>query len=95
MDFSQAPPDPVEQSRYIEQFQPTIVGSEVVNGKDCLVFEWTAEGTQTKWWLDKDSGWPVRIESKTPQGTMRIDYTNIQFTNIPDSEFEFPAECEQ
>ncbi len=93
MDFSQAPPDPVEQSGTIEQYNPTILGSETINGKDCLVIEWTVEDAQTKWWVDKDSGWPVRVETTTPQGTTVIEYTDIEFIDIPDSEFEFPAEC--
>ncbi len=93
MDFSQAPPDPVEQSMTIEQYQPTILGSETINGKDCLVFEWTVEGVHSKWWVDKDSGWPVRVETTAPQGTTVIEYTDVEFVDIPDSEFVFPAEC--
>jgi len=93
MDFSQAPPDPVEQSGMIEQYHPTILGSETVNGKDCLVFEWTVEGAHSKWWVDKDSGWPVRVETTTPQGTIVIEYTDVEFVDIPDNEFVFPAEC--
>jgi len=93
MDFSQAPPDPVEQSETITGYQPTVIGSETINGKDCLVFEWTAGGIDSKWWVDKDTGWPVRVESTSPQGTTVIEYTDVEFVDIPDSEFAFPAEC--
>lgn len=94
MDFSQAPDDPVEQAELIEQYQPTIIGSETINGKECLVFQWSADGVDTKWWVDKKSGWPLRIESTSPEGTTVIEYTDIEFVDIPDSEFVFPAECE-
>jgi len=93
MDFSQAPGDPVEEAEMIEGYNPTIVGSETINGKDCLVFEWTAEGVHTKWWVDKNTGWPVRIEATSSEGTTVIEYTDIDFSNIPDSEFAFPAGC--
>jgi outer membrane lipoprotein-sorting protein len=31
------------------------------------------------------------MESTIPQGKMTIEYKNIQFVNISDSEFELPA----
>jgi outer membrane lipoprotein-sorting protein len=93
MDFTQAPPDPILQSEAIIGFQPTVIGSETVDGKDCLVFEYTTQGVQQKWWVDKENGWPVRIEMITPQGTTSLEYTDVEFVDIPDSEFEFPAEC--
>lgn len=94
MDFLQAPPDPILQSEAITGYQPTVIGSETVNGKDCLVFEYTAQGVQQKWWVDKENGWPVKIEITSPQGTTLLEYTNVEFVDIPDSEFEFPPECE-
>jgi len=29
----------------------------------------------------------------TPQGTTSLEYTDVEFVDIPDSEFAFPAEC--
>ena len=92
-DFAQAPANPIEESGTIEQYQPTIIGSEILNGEDCLVFEWTAEGVTTKWWVSKADGFPRRIEITMPEGTTTIEYSNIEFVDIPDSEFEFPPEC--
>jgi outer membrane lipoprotein-sorting protein len=92
-DFSMAQADPLDQAETILDYQPTIIGSETIDGKDCLVFEWTAEGVTTKWWLAKDDGFPRRVETTTAQGTTTIEYSNVEFTDIPDSEFEFPPEC--
>jgi outer membrane lipoprotein-sorting protein len=93
-DFSEAPADPVEQAGMIEGYHPEILGSETIGGKDCLAIEWTVDGAETKWWMDKASGWPVRVEMTTSQGTTTIDYSDVQFVEIPDNEITFPAECE-
>ena len=92
-DFSQAPANPIEESGTILDYQPTIIGSETLDGEDCLVFEWTVEGVQAKWWVSKADGFPRRMEITTPEGETVIEYTNIEFVDIPDSVFEFPPEC--
>ena len=92
-DFAQAPANPTEESGTILDYQPTIIGSEILNGEDCLVFEWTAEGVQAKWWVSKADGFPRRVEMAMPEGVMIMEYSNIEFGDIPDSVFEFPPEC--
>ena len=32
----------------------------------------------------------MKVEVTTAQGTMTVEYKNIDFSNIPDSEFELP-----
>ena len=91
MDISQAPESPVEGMENLEGYAPQIIGSEVVDGKDCLVVEATYEGTKTKSWIWKEKGFPVKVVTTTPQGEMTIEYKNIDFGDIPDSEFELPA----
>ena len=92
-DFSQAPADPIGESGTILDYQPTIIGEETIDGKVCLVFEWTTDGVHTKWWLWKAKGFPIKAVMTTPEGTTTIEYSNIEFGDIPDSEFEFPPEC--
>jgi outer membrane lipoprotein-sorting protein len=91
MDISQAPESPVTGMENLEGYDPTIIGSEVVDGKDCLVVEATYEGVKTKSWIWKEHGFPVKVVTTTPQGEMTIEYKNIDFGDIPDSEFELPA----
>lgn len=93
VDFGEAPPDPLLSAETVEQYQPTVIGSETIDGKDCLVYEWTAEGVTVKTWVAKDTGFPVRQQVTTPEGVMTVEYTNIEFVDIPDSVFEFPPEC--
>ncbi len=93
VDFGEAPPDPLVSAETVEQYQPTVIGSETIDGEECLVYEWTAEGVTVKTWAAKDTGFPVRVETTTAQVTTTTEYSNIEFVDIPDSEFEFPAEC--
>jgi outer membrane lipoprotein-sorting protein len=91
MDMSNAPESAVEETEGILDYDYTIIGTETVDGKSCLVVEWTVEGIASKMWVWKDKGFPIKMESTTPQGKMTIEYKNIQFVNISDSEFELPA----
>jgi outer membrane lipoprotein-sorting protein len=91
MDIGQAPESPVEGTVNLEDYDPVIVGSEVVDGKDCWVVEADREGVSTKSWIWKEKGFPVKVEVDTAEGKMIIEYKNIDFSDIPDSEFELPA----
>jgi hypothetical protein len=90
MDLTAAPESPLQGTEAIEDYNYTIIGTETLDGKVCLVVEWTSEGITAKSWIWKDKGFPIRIESTTPQGTSIIEYKNIDFSNIPNSEFELP-----
>ena len=91
MDIGQAPESPVEGTVNLDDYEPVIVGSEVVDGKDCWVVEADREGVNTKSWIWKEKGFPVKVEVDTDQGKMIVEYKNIDFGDIPDSEFELPA----
>lgn len=89
-----APESPLEGTETIEDYDYTIIGTEIYDGKECLVAEYTFEDTKTKMWIWKEHGFPVKVESTTPEGTMKIEYKNIDFSNIPNSEFELPPGVE-
>jgi len=82
---------PVEQSESIEKYNPTVVGSEVLDGKNCLVVEYTTETAETKMWIWKKHGFPIRTETTTDKGTTIVEIKNIEFGDIPDTMFELPA----
>ncbi|MFH1483877.1 MAG: DUF4412 domain-containing protein [Chloroflexota bacterium] len=88
MDFSQAPEAPTQN---IEEYKPVVIGTETLDGKVCLVVEYTDEGTKTKSWMWKEKGFPIRVEMATPEGTTVMEFKNIEFADIPDSMFELPA----
>jgi len=94
MDFSNAPESAVDETEEILDYDYEIIGTETVDGKSCLVVQWMVEGHTQKMWVWKDKGFPIKMETTTPQGKMTIEYKNIQLVNISDSEFELPPGVE-
>jgi len=94
MDYNNVPESAVEGTEDVLDYDYEIIGTETVDGKSCLVVEWTVEGFTSKMWVWKDKGFPIKIETVTSEGKMTIEYKNIQFVNIPDSEFELPEGVE-
>jgi outer membrane lipoprotein-sorting protein len=70
---------------------PTIVGTEYIDGKECTVIAFTSDDMSIKLWIWTDTGFPIRTEGTAPDGTQSImEYKNIDFSDIPDSVFEIP-----
>lgn len=82
---------PTEQSGSIMQYNPVTLGTEVLDGKSCLVIEYTAETGKTKSWVWKKYGLPIKTETTTTKGTSVVELKNIDVGNISDSMFELPA----
>jgi outer membrane lipoprotein-sorting protein len=79
-----------DQAKSVSDYNPTIVGTETIDGKVCTVVQYTVQGQTAKMWLWQDYGFPIRVEATTAQGTTVIEYKNIQFVDIPDSMFTLP-----
>jgi outer membrane lipoprotein-sorting protein len=82
---------PTEQSGSLTEYNPTTVGSEVVDGKNCLVVEYDTGTENVKMWLWKEYGLPIKTESTTAQGTSAVELKNIEIGDISDSMFELPS----
>ena len=95
MDFSKAQEtvgdSPTEQSGSIESYNPVTLGTEVLDGKTCLVIEYTNEIGKTKMWIWTRYGISIKTEAITAKGTSVVELKNIDFGNISDSMFELPA----
>lgn len=87
-DYSYQYSSPIEN---IEKYNPVILGDEMLDGKDCVVVQYSMEGMQIKSWIWKEKGFPLRTETTTGEGKTVIEYKNIQFIDIPDSVFELPS----
>ncbi|MCK4554402.1 DUF4412 domain-containing protein [Candidatus Parcubacteria bacterium] len=83
---------PTEQSGSVTQYNPATIGSEVLDGKSCLVAEYTADGTKVKMWVWTKYGLPIKTESTTAQGASVVELKNIELGDIADSMFELPAD---
>jgi len=82
---------PTEQSESIIKYNPVTLGTEVLDGKSCLVIEYTTETESVKMWLWKKYGFPIKTETTTDKGTTVLELKNIELGGIPDSMFELPA----
>ena len=81
----------LEQSGSIEKYNPINLGTEILNGKSCLVVEHAIEAEKAKMWIWKEYGFPIRTEITTPKGMIVTEIKNIKFGDILDSVFELPA----
>ncbi len=59
---------PTEQSESIVKYNPVILGTETLDGKSCLVIEYTVEPVEVKMWVWKKYGLSVKTESTTDKG---------------------------
>ncbi len=76
-----------EKSMELPDHNPVVVGSEVINGMDCIVVEYTDEEERTgKMWIWKDHGIPVKVEVEETV----IIAENIDFSTISEATFELP-----
>ena len=90
MSYDPSQTSPMEETQDMDQYNPQTIGTEVVDGKECLVVEYTVEDSSITSWIWKEYGFPIKVVSATSEGTITIEYRNIEFTDIPDSEFELP-----
>jgi len=91
MTFNPPAKSAVEEVQSVADYNPTVVGTETIDGKVCLVVEYTVEGAATKMWIWEEHAFPIRVEVTTAEGKTIVEYKNIAFVDIPDSEFELPA----
>ena len=82
---------PAEQSESVEEYNPVTIGTEVLDGKSCLVVEYTTETSEVKMWIWTKYGLPIKTESTTTEGTSIVELKNIGLGEISDSIFELPA----
>ena len=72
----------------------TVVGEEKKDGYDCVVVTFTEDGAESKMWIRKDIGMPVRSEVTSAEGTMVVEYKNYNMGAQPGNLFEIPAGTE-
>lgn len=82
---------PTGQSESVMKYDPVTVGTEVWDGKSCLVIKYTTETSEVKMWVWTKYGLSIKTESTTAEGTSIVELKNIEFGEISDSMFELPA----
>lgn len=89
--YTQGESTALTETQSISAYSPTVIGTQTLDGKECLVVEYSASGATVKTWIWKEHGFPIRVETTTAGGTAIVEYKNIEFGDIPDSMFEIPA----
>lgn len=71
---------------------PHIIAREKIEGKECLVVEYSEEGRTGKIWIWEDQGLPIKVNPPTinRMGVTSWEAKNIEFAELPDSVFEIP-----
>jgi len=82
---------PTEQSDFVMKYNPETLGTETLDGKNCLVIKYTTETEEVKMWTWTKYGLPIKTESTTDDGTLIVELKNIDLSTIPDSMFELPT----
>ncbi|MHB1134466.1 MAG: LolA family protein [Chloroflexota bacterium] len=74
---------------------PKLLGEETVDGKACVVYEFTTADGKSKSWLDKTTGFPLKNESPGDDGEIvTTRFSNVQINNVPDSQVTLPPGTE-
>lgn len=83
------------QSETIMDKDPMIVASENLNGKDCLVVEYSDGEGLGKMWIWKENGIPIRVEpGETSIGLRYWQVDAVNLTDIPEHTFDIPEDIE-
>lgn len=89
-DQNQIPANP----NSVLEYNPKIVGTELLDGKVCTVIAYSYERAEVKMWIWNDFGYPVKMETKFNGATNIIVYKNFSFDPIEDSMFELPKDAD-
>jgi len=91
MAYNQPETTALTETQSIPDYDYTELGTETMDGKVCLVVEYSYGGVTAKMWIWKQYGFPIRVETTTAEGTTVVEYRNIDFGDIPDNMFQIPA----
>jgi hypothetical protein len=95
LDASQIPQSIAEENTAIQQYNPTIIGTETIDGKSCTIITWNAPTSGTvKDWVWTEKGFPLKMEVTANDVTTTIEFKNLDFSDIPDSTFELPKDVQ-
>jgi outer membrane lipoprotein-sorting protein len=84
-----------DAAKDIEQYDPTILGTETLDGKVCLVVQYNysdqGKNVMAKIWIWKQYGFAIRTETTIEGVTTTMEVDNIVFGDIDNSQFEIPT----
>jgi outer membrane lipoprotein-sorting protein len=66
------------------------IGTETIDGKSCTIVGWTYGDSSVKYWIWKEKGIPLKIETISGSTSVIMEYSNIDLSNISDDMFKVP-----
>lgn len=82
---------PSEMTEDILGYNLSEIGSETIDGKRTKIIEYVDdEGDTTRMWVWEDKGFPIKWEMTTAEGTMVMEFKDIEFDCASDDMFELP-----
>ncbi len=84
---------PNQWSEKNDQAAYKIVGHEKMDGYDCVVVTVNETDGTNKMWLRKDIGMPVKMEAKSADESMVVQYKNYNIGKQADDLFKIPADA--
>ncbi|MGM0482551.1 MAG: DUF4412 domain-containing protein [Patescibacteria group bacterium] len=82
------------QTEEISDHDIEVLGEEVIDGKECVVIQYSDENTKTKTWIWKEHGLPVKIEAEGEDTLTIIKAESIEIDGVSDDVFELPDDVE-
>ncbi len=89
-DFKTIPSSIQADTEALRKYNPSITGTETIDGKLCTVIMCKDGRTDIKAWIWNDYGIIIRREIKEPDREALIEMKGIDFSEIPASTFELP-----
>lgn len=89
-DFDDIPSSIKADMDEIRKYNPTITGTETIDGKSCTVVTYSDGSTNGKAWIWNDYGLFIRHELTKGDNEILIEIKNIDFSEIPANIFELP-----
>ncbi len=92
LDASAVPEGGTDSVESMMDYNPTVVGTESIDGKSCTVVTYEMPGAgDFKMWIWKDKGFPLKTEIVLNGETTTVECKNVDFSDIPDSTFDLPT----
>ncbi len=102
-ELKQAMKMPIENSEidttspkdYLEEFAPantTFIKKDLLDGKQCLVYEMKINGETSTVWIWEEFGLPLRTEMQQDGGKLTVEFKNLELGDIDDAMFTLPKD---
>lgn len=96
LDSDANPSGEIKPEENMDKDSLQVIGKEDVDGEPCYIVmtKNLEDDSDMKLWLHQKYGIMMKMESQTSEGTLLMEVKNLKVGNIPDSDFEIPADIE-